>query len=302
MKRLSGVKVTSFRVFEVGTGADDRYQKERIPTARYLDTNDFEKPPFWKRLNDDDLFSLFERIGISSSEDPIVLYGKGIKGILASCRIAVILIYAGMIDVHILDGGFCAWQSTQHPIESGRLHLIVDPAPRLRVDRITLRRDTFFDFHQVKQIVECYQGSTSSFDSWSLARRPSYLLVCIRNYEEYIGQSTGYSYISTAGHIPTDVWGHSGCSDPDHMEEYLLPDGALRPLEEITQRWQQLHITKSKHLVFYCGTAWRSSLAFLVAYSLRWPTISVYDGGWLEWSSLPDNPIESNMLSSNSMT
>jgi len=43
---------------------------------------------------------------------------------------------------------------------------------------------------------------------------------------------------------------------------------------------------------FYCGTGWRASEAFLYACWLGWKNISIYDGGWLEWSAQADNPIE----------
>jgi thiosulfate/3-mercaptopyruvate sulfurtransferase len=35
---------------------------------------------------------------------------------------------------------------------------------------------------------------------------------------------------------------------------------------------------------FYCGTGWRASMAFFYAWLMDWPHISVYDGGWFEWS------------------
>jgi thiosulfate/3-mercaptopyruvate sulfurtransferase len=44
-------------------------------------------------------------------------------------------------------------------------------------------------------------------------------------------------------------------------------------------------------IAFYCGTGWRASLAFFYAWLMGWQRISVYDGGWLEWSSDPANPV-----------
>jgi thiosulfate/3-mercaptopyruvate sulfurtransferase len=44
-------------------------------------------------------------------------------------------------------------------------------------------------------------------------------------------------------------------------------------------------------IAFYCGTGWRASLAFFYAWLMGWEHISVYDGGWFEWSSDPANPV-----------
>ncbi len=40
----------------------------------------------------------------------------------------------------------------------------------------------------------------------------------------------------------------------------------------------------STPVAFYCGTGWRASETFFYAYLMDWPNVSVYDGGWFEWS------------------
>lgn len=42
---------------------------------------------------------------------------------------------------------------------------------------------------------------------------------------------------------------------------------------------------------FYCGTGWRASETFMYARAMGWKNVSVYDGGWYEWSSDPKNPV-----------
>ena len=46
--------------------------------------------------------------------------------------------------------------------------------------------------------------------------------------------------------------------------------------------------TRLVHLLaafsFYCGTAWRSSLAWFYAYMMGYPRISNFDSSWFEWS------------------
>ena len=68
---------------------------------------------------------------------------------------------------------------------------------------------------------------------------------------------------------------------------------------EIADEWIEGGIIPEKHIAFYCGTGWRGSEAFMNAYLMGWPNISVYDGGWFEWSSDPDNPIATGEPESN---
>lgn len=59
--------------------------------------------------------------------------------------------------------------------------------------------------------------------------------------------------------------------------------------------WAENGITGDKHVAFYCGTAWRSSLAFLYAYELGWSEIGNFDSSWYEWSMGNEkdiNPVE----------
>ena len=110
-------------------------------------------------------------------------------------------------------------------------------------------------------------------------------MVDVRSWNEYSGQTTGYDYMKEKGRIPNAVWGYAG-SDPHHMEDYEEKNGALKNLEEIEKLWNESGITSEKKVIFYCGTGWRASEAFFIAHLLGWQNISVYDGGWMEWSQL----------------
>jgi len=79
------------------------------------------------------------------------------------------------------------------------------------------------------------------------------------------------------------------------MEYYVNEDGTFKSLQEVELMWAANGITRDKHVAFYCGTAWRSSLAFFYAYQMGWPRISNFDSSWYEWSMGPEatkNPVE----------
>jgi thiosulfate/3-mercaptopyruvate sulfurtransferase len=119
-------------------------------------------------------------------------------------------------------------------------------------------------------------------------------LVCVRSWPEYIGEVSGYNYIEKTGRIPGAIFGNCG-SDAYHMENYRNPDHTIREAREVSEIWKEVDITPDKHLAFYCGTGWRGSEAFYNAWLMGWPRVSVFDGGWFEWSSDPNNPYETGI-------
>lgn len=107
---------------------------------------------------------------------------------------------------------------------------------------------------------------------------------------EFIGTTSGYSYIKPKGEIAGARWGHAG-SDSTHMEDFHNPDGTMRSAEDIAAMWKQWDILPVQHVAFYCGTGWRASETFMYARAMGWKNVAVYDGGWYEWSSDPKNPV-----------
>ena len=117
------------------------------------------------------------------------------------------------------------------------------------------------------------------------------VLVDIRSWKEFIGDSSGYKYIGKKGHIKGAIFGNSG-SDAYHIENYRNIDQRMREFNEIEQIWQLKGITKNKYIAFYCGTGWRASEAYFYAYLMGFTNISIYDGGWYEWSRYNEDLIE----------
>jgi thiosulfate/3-mercaptopyruvate sulfurtransferase len=118
--------------------------------------------------------------------------------------------------------------------------------------------------------------------------------VCVRSYPEYIGEVSGYNYIEKKGRIPGAIFGNCG-SDAYHMENYRNTDHTVREAQEVAAIWKETGITPNKHLAFYCGTGWRGSEAWFNAWLMGWPRVSVFDGGWFEWSNDPENPYETGI-------
>lgn len=180
--------------------------------------------------------------------------------------------FAGVKDVRVLNGGFQSWKDEGFEIS-------YNDEPKNIIN----------DFGKI--IPENPHLAVDTPEAKELIKSPKAELVCVRSYPEYIGEVSGYNYIEKKGRIPGAVFADCG-SDAYHMENYRNLDHTTREFNEIVDNWKKDGITPDKHLAFYCGTGWRGSEAWFNAWLMGWPNVSVYDGGWFEWSNDPDNPTE----------
>ena len=74
--------------------------------------------------------------------------------------------------------------------------------------------------------------------------------------------------------------------------DYLkLTDNPKRFVNLSVTQMKAWNIKPEQQVSFYCGTGWRASETFMYARAMGWNNVSVYDGGWYEWSSDPKNPV-----------
>jgi thiosulfate/3-mercaptopyruvate sulfurtransferase len=269
---ISGEKLSNYpgmeiSVFEVSWGGIEAYKAGHIPGAIHLDLSSIEIPPSWNICSDDELLDYLLAQGITCNS-LVVLYGRDT---MVAIRTAYILMYAGVRDVRLLDGGFDSWLKADYPVETG----VRQPTPVESFGgSMPGCPEYMLDIEETKALLSSDQG----------------LLVSVRSWEEYIGKTSGYDFIKAKGRIAGAVWGHSG-SDPHHMQDFRNLDSTMRSFHEIESNWQDANITPNKNIAFYCGTGWRASEAFFYAYLMGWKNIAVFDGGWLEWSQDKLNPI-----------
>jgi molybdopterin synthase sulfurtransferase len=264
----------------------DAYLSGHIPGAIDIDTLALEAPETWNRRSPEELKKALEEHGITS-DTTVVLYGKfmfpdnddpfpgSAAGDIGAIRNAFIMMYAGVKDVRILNGGFQSWVDAGFEISS-------DDVPKKTID------DFGLTIPQVPEIAVDIPEAKKMLASKTAE------LICVRSLPEYIGEVSGYNYIEKKGRIPGAVFGNCG-SDAYHMENYRNLDHTTREFNEIVSIWKEAGITPDKHLAFYCGTGWRGSEAFYNAWLLGWPKVSVFDGGWFEWSNDPSNPYETGI-------
>ena len=264
----------------------EAYLSGHIPGAIDIDTLALESPETWNRRSPGELKSTLEQHGITA-DTTVVLYGKymhpdnaddfpgSAAGHIGAIRCAFIMMYAGVKDVRVLNGGFQSWKDSGYEIST--LDVPKNPVKEFGAD-IPVHPELAVDLPEAKEMLKSNDAE----------------LVSVRSWPEYIGEVSGYNYIEKKGRIPGSIFGNCG-SDAYHMENYRNVDHTTREFHEIIEQWEKVGITPDKHLAFYCGTGWRGSEAFYNAWLMGWPRVSVYDGGWFEWSNDPDNPYETGI-------
>jgi 3-mercaptopyruvate sulfurtransferase SseA len=272
-------------LFHVNFGVPQEYEESHLPSALYLDTNWLENPADWNRRTPSEIDDAVRRLGITR-DTTVVLYGRDTEGRanekwpgrragqIAAARAALILTYAGVEDVRLLDGGFDHWVQAGNEVET----TLREPSPVASFGAsIPTRPEVIVDIDEAKEILADSHGAA---------------LVSVRTWREHIGEVSGYNYIQPAGRIAGDVWGNCG-SDAYHMQHYRNVDNTMRAYPEIAANWADAAITPDKWVAYYCGTGWRASETWFYALLMGWTNVAVYDGGWYEWSKDPENnPIE----------
>lgn len=270
-----GYSGKEFKIFEVSWGEEkdspDYLKKGHIKGAVHINTDDVEEGPVWNRFSDEKLKEFAKANGITV-DTTVVLYGEDTT---PAARVATILKYLGVKDVRLINGGTQKWIDAGYELEK-------ESNPKQSVSdfgaEVPVNKDYIIDLDEVKKIYNDKATTT---------------LVDVRNWDEYIGKISGYDYIKTTGRIEGALWGHAGTKAG--MDQYRNIDNTMLNEDQILKMWKDYGITPDKKLVFYCGTGWRAAEALYYADVMGIKDITLYDGGWNEWSGNtgnPANPIE----------
>ena len=253
-----------------GSASDSpNYNTGHIPGAVHVDIASIEGEPYWNLKTPEEVEKAMLDLGITK-DTAVILYGPDPSG---TARVAYAYIWAGVENVKILDGSLDAWTESAYGLETSEN--LPTPASEFGVE-VPAHPEYWTSIEDAKKRVE---------------EDDNFKLVSIRSYNEFIGDTSGYSYIDKAGEPKGAVWGKAG-SDPYHMEDYTHEDGTYISMDEMKALWQGLDFTVDNHLSFYCGTGWRATIPFLIMYENGYQDVSVYDGGWYEWQMNDDLPVQ----------
>ncbi|HBL35692.1 MAG TPA: hypothetical protein DDZ55_02660 [Firmicutes bacterium] len=232
----------------------------------------FEVPfSAWVTMIDDLLLelpdpdSLFRMIGSCSiTNDSLVVIVTSFPAppeppypLANATRAAATLIYAGLKNVAILDGGYTKWAAEARPSTT--------EAPFVQGVEYQgqIRRDMFVSKEELKR-----RG------------RPQADLIDARDADVYFGV-TIEPYANKAGHIPNAkslptpwIWNQ---------------DGTYKPMDELAQMASGIlnegrHRNKNREIIVYCGTGgYATAWWFVLSEMLGYNDVKIYDGSAQEW-------------------
>lgn len=240
-----------------------KFQSEHIPTAQYCDPSEHlvgtpgarvgRNPlPSPERLQDS-----FRAWGIEANR-PVIIYDTGAGEYAA--RTWWTLRWAGVHDVHILDGGFAAW--ARHGFDT-----VAGPGPV-----------------SVHTELEVAPGQLPTADIEDVKQFKG-MLIDARDTSRFVGQRERLDLKS--GHIP------GARTVP--VDSLFTEEGLIKPADEILEimaKFGITHNTDPAEAIVYSGSGNHSSKLLAAFEHAGLPVLTHYIGGWSQWSADLKNPVE----------
>jgi thiosulfate/3-mercaptopyruvate sulfurtransferase len=200
---------------------------------------------------------LIQAKGIND-DSTIVIYDD-VAG-MRSARLFWFLEFFGHDDVHVLNGGFTAWQAAGLPITH---------------DAVVVPEHGNFKMKQRRELL------ATADDVVSRLNKPSTVIIDTRSDDEYTGK---WVRAARGGAIPGTV----------HLEwtNNLDANGFMKSAEELKQMYTAKGILPEKEVIPHCHGGYRSAHTYLALRLIGYPKVRNYLGSWGEWGNRLDLPIE----------
>jgi len=245
------------------------YIQDHIPGALYAHENLFRIhdgaiPTRWIAADAAEI--LLRTLGLEP-EKPVVVYSS--SGPLTTCgnfigdgleqtMVAYTFARYGHRNVYVLDGGLERWKEEKRPCT--RQFDLAKPSSFT----VNLQKDFFIDYYEFIRMKE----------------RSDVVLLDARPSAVYEGQGPWIK----PGHIPGAVSLPWKSLMDDKNKKLMKPDDQIQALI------QAAGATPDKTIVCSCGTGREATNEFLLfKYYLGYKNVVLYEGGFTEWSSYPDN-------------
>jgi thiosulfate/3-mercaptopyruvate sulfurtransferase len=242
------------------------------PTCRGPSSNWIigSKDCLWLQLPEtEDLFKTIGNLGITKDSLVVIVTAPNPNeppyyGLANATRVADTLIYAGVKNVAILDGGYPKWVAERKPTSKD--------APK--VNPITYNNKVNKEMFVSTEYVRKHIGKAAIVDA--------------RDAEVYFGVAIE-PFAPKEGHIPT------ASSLPTPWMWKLNPDGTYVYRDKNTLRAMASGVMgrhRDKEIIVYCGVGgYASSWWFVLSQVLGYGNVRIFDGSIQEWSRDPKAPM-----------
>jgi thiosulfate/3-mercaptopyruvate sulfurtransferase len=192
-----------------------------------------------------------------NADSTVVIYDD-VAG-MRSARLFWFLEFFGHHDVHVLNGGFKAWQDANLPVTHEA------STPKTGNFKMKLQRDLL----------------ATADDVLSRLHSSDSILIDTRSDDEFSGKLVR---AARGGRIPGAV----------HLEwtRNLDDKGYFKTAEELKSMYLEHKILPEKEAVPYCQGGYRAAHTYLALRLIGYPRVRNYLGSWGEWGNRLDLPIE----------
>jgi thiosulfate/3-mercaptopyruvate sulfurtransferase len=239
------------------------YAERRIPGAIFFDIDEIAD-------TDSDLphmlpapekfASRMKKAGVGDGTR-IVVYDN--HGLMSAARVWWMFRVFGHEDVAVLDGGFPAWESGGHEIETG--------PPRARMERHFTPRVRNDLVRQLGDVQRAIDGGN---------RTP---ILDARAAPRFKGEAPEPRAGLRSGHMPGALNVPFG--------SLLNADGTMKAAAELKQLFDAAGLKGAAAPICSCGSGITAAvIALALARTGRWDA-AVYDGSWAEWGAGETNPV-----------
>lgn len=242
----------------VGPPGRDDYEAGHLPGAVFCDLDTVLAAPAGDGGRHplpapDTLQSDLRSLGLRAGR-PLVVYDAADS--TAAARAWWLLRWAGVTDVHVLDGGYAGWLAAGAPVTTDE--------PAVTPGDLTV-----------------VPGGMPTLDSDAAAKTAAAgLLLDARAAERYRGEVEPVDPV--AGHIPGAV------SAPTTAN--VDSAGAFLPAAELTERFSDLGAATGTAVGVYCGSGVTAAHQILALEIAEIPA-ALYPGSWSEWIRDPARPV-----------
>ncbi|MCB0839697.1 MAG: sulfurtransferase [Bacteroidetes bacterium] len=260
-------KITNPNLIIFHVGRKDLYDKEHIPGAQFLSSDEFtvdENGGVFDLPSDENLKAMLESKGVKQNSE-IIIY-TGVNWVPVTTRLLFTLDYLGLRkQAHVLDGGLIAWKAAGGAV-TNEIPVVEKGSVKINPDKNLLVTK-----EQVKAALET---STKIIDC--------------RAGVFYQGIEVNQMHGGRKGHIP----GAKSIPFTSLYEKTEYGSYEFLSKDKLQEIFDGQGLEKEDSIILYCHIGLQLTIVYTAAQLLGYKNVRVYDGSFHEWGPDESLPVE----------